>query len=125
MLLSAQNTRMNSNKYLKLLISIGFLIYIVYRYINPYIKELDDDGNCNCGFCTPLDWEKMKKIVGQAWWTVMPDGSTLISALKPVENDDVAIFSDPEGNIYTVSLWDDLVKHFEPNRNNQHEFSWK
>lgn len=65
----------------------------------------------------------MKKIVGQAWWTVVPDGSTLISALKPVENDDVAIFSDPEGNIYTVSLWDDLVKHFEPNRNNQHEFS--
>lgn len=65
----------------------------------------------------------MKKIVGQAWWTVVPDGSTLVSALKPAENDDVAVFSDPEGNIYIVSLWDDLVKHFEPNRNNKYECS--
>lgn len=65
----------------------------------------------------------MKKIVGQAWWTVVPDGSTLVSALKPVENDDVAVFSDPEGNTYIVSLWDDLVKHFEPNPNNKYECS--
>lgn len=65
----------------------------------------------------------MKKIVGQAWWTVVPDGSTLVSALKPVENDDVAVFSDPEGNTYIVSLWDDLVKHFEPNPNNKYEYS--
>lgn len=56
----------------------------------------------------------MKKIIGQAWWSVVPSGSTLITPMRPIDNDDVAVFEDPEGNVYTVSLWDDLVKGFEP-----------
>lgn len=49
-------------------------------------------------------------MIGKVWWTVIPAGSILISPQKPVDNDDVAIFEDQNGNTYIVSLWDDLVK---------------
>jgi hypothetical protein len=55
----------------------------------------------------------LKKIIGQAWWTVIPPGSILVSPMSPIKDDDVAIFEDPDGNTYIVSLWDDLVKDFK------------